>query len=65
MNTETQPNVVAKKIKYWNKMDEYYGFLCLSISKDIIFHIMGLKTPNDIWDQLTSLFNKQDDLPCV
>ena len=62
MNTTTQPNAVVEKIKYWNKLDEAYGFLCLSISKDILFHIMGLKTPKEIWDHLASLFDKQDDL---
>ena len=43
-------------------MDEAYGFLCLSISKDIIFHISGLKTPKEIWDHLATLFHKQDHL---
>ena len=36
--------------------------MCLSISKDLLFHIIGLKTPKEIWDQLASLFDKQDDL---
>ena len=43
-------------------MDEAYGFLCLSISRDLLFHITGLKTPKEIWDQLATLFDKQDDL---
>ena len=50
MNRETEPNAAMEKIKYWNKLDEAYGFLCLSISKDILFHITGLKTPKEIWD---------------
>ena len=62
MNTETKPNAAAEKIKYQNKMDEAYGFLYLSISKDLIFHIMGMNTSKEIWDQLTSLLDKQDDL---
>ena len=36
--------------------------MCLSISLDLIFHIKGLNTPKDICDNLTSLFDKQDDL---
>ena len=43
-------------------MDEAYGFLCLSISKDIIFHISRLKTLNEILDHLATLFDKQDDI---
>ena len=62
MNTELKPNAAAEKIKYWNKVDEAYGFLCLSISKDLLFHISGLKTPKEIWDHLATLFDKHDDI---
>ena len=62
MNIELEPNAAAEKIKYWNKLDEDYGFLFLSISKDLIFHIFGLMTSKEIWDHLASLFDKQDDL---
>ena len=62
MNTKTEPKNVVEKAKYWNKLDEDYGFLCLSISKDLIVHISGLKTPKEIWDHLATLFDKQDDL---
>ena len=50
------------KEKYWNRIDEAYGCLCLSISRDLLFHINGLKTPKEVWDNLASLFYKQDDL---
>ena len=62
MNIELEPNATAEKIKYWNNLDEAYGFLCLSISKYLILHILGLKTLKHIWDHLTTLFDKQDDL---
>ena len=62
MNTETKPTSVVEKEKYWNKLDEAYGFLCLSISKDILFHISGLKNPKEIQDHISSLFDKQDTL---
>ena len=58
MNIELEPNAMTEKKKYWNKMDEAYGFLCLSISKYIFFHILGLKTLKDILDHLTTLFDK-------
>ena len=44
MGMEIDPNAVIEKEKYWNKLDEAYGFLCFSISKDLIFHLSGLKT---------------------
>ena len=33
METEAEPNAVAEKIKWHNRRDEAYGFLCLSISR--------------------------------
>ena len=62
MKTEEEPNHVVDKARFFNKMDEAFGFLCLSISKDLLFHLSGLKTPKSIWDQLASLYDKQDDL---
>ena len=59
MNTNLDPNAATEKIKYWNKLDEAYGFLCLSICKYVLFHISGLKTLKEIWDHLTTLFDKQ------
>ena len=50
------------KARFLNKKDEAFGFLCLSISKDLLFHLLRLKTPKYIWDQLESLYGKQDDL---
>ena len=38
MDTEEDPNHVVDKARLFNKMDEAFGFLCLSISKDLLFH---------------------------
>ena len=62
MNTEEDPNHVVDKARFFNKMDEAFWFQCLSISKDLLFHLLGLKTPKEIWNQLSSLYDKQDDL---
>ena len=62
MDMEVELNHVFDKVKYRNKLDEANGFMCLSYSRDILFHITGLKTPNETWDQLGTLFDKQDDL---
>ena len=45
-----------------NKKDEAFGLLCLYISRDLLFHLAGLKTPKEIWDKLETLYGKQDDL---
>ena len=46
METEAEPNVAVEKIKWNNKRDEAYGLLCLSISRDLLFHLDGLTSPN-------------------
>ena len=32
--------------------------ICLSISRDLLFHIDGLKSPNEVWDKLVEIFGK-------
>ena len=62
MGTEVEPNSVVEKYKYFNRRDETYGFLCLRISREVLFHIEKLKTPNEVWVKLESLFGKNDEL---
>ena len=42
MEIEVDPNAAAEKIKWHNRRDEAYGLLCLSISRDLLFHLDGL-----------------------
>ena len=62
MDIEEEPTHVIDKARFINKKDEAFSFLCLSISKDILFHLSGLKTLKEIWDQIASLYGKHDDL---
>ena len=62
MGTEVEPNYVVEKAKYFNRLDEDYGLLCLSISRELLFHIDSLTTPNELWVKLESLFGKTDEL---
>ena len=57
---EVEPIHYVEKAKYQNKLDEAFGFMCLFISKDLLFHITRLNTPKKIWDKLASLFDNQD-----
>ena len=50
------------KARFLNKKDEAFRFLCLSVYRDLLFHLSGLKTPKEIWDKLETLYGKQDDL---
>ena len=56
LDLENETNVVVEKGKWHNRLDESYGFICLSISHDILFHLDGLTTPNQVWTKLDSLF---------
>ena len=58
MDTEEEPTHVIDKAIFLNKKDEAFGFLCLSISKALLFHLSGLKKSKQIWDQIASLYGK-------
>ena len=62
METEVDPNAVAKKIKWHNMIDEVYGVLCLSISRDLLFHLDRLTSPNEVWEKLQTLFGKKNKM---
>ena len=62
MDIEEEPTSMIDKARFLNKKDKAFGFLCLSISRDLLFHLSGLKTPKEIWDKLETLYGKKDDL---
>ena len=60
---EEEPESDKDKAKYMNRLDEAHGYLFSSVSRDLRFHIQGLKkNPKEIWDKLASLFDKQDEM---
>ena len=52
---EEDPDSDKDKDKYMNRLDEAHGYLLLSVSKDLWFHILELKTPKLVWDNISSL----------
>ena len=62
MGTEVKPNSAIEKSKYFNRLDQEFGLLFLKISRDILFHVEILTTPNDVCKKLKSLFGKTDEL---
>src|SRR5712692_3169583 len=62
MATEAELNAAAKKIKWHNRRDEAYGLLCLSISRDLLFHVDGLTSPNEVWENIVDIFGKTDEM---
>ena len=43
-------------------MDEAYGLLCLSISRDLLFHIDGLTSPHEVLENLEYIFGNIDEM---
>ena len=62
MENEVNPNSVLNKIKWHNKRDDAYGLLCLSISRDLLFRLDGLTSPNEVWENIVELFGKIDEM---
>ena len=59
MATKSEPNATAEKIKWHNRRDEAYGLFCLRISRDLLFHIDGLTSPNELWEKLQNLLERK------
>ena len=58
MGIEVEPQQHVEKSKFLNHLDEAFGFMCIHISRDILFHLEGLRTPKEVWDKLESMFGK-------
>ena len=62
MGREIEPHHPVEKNKFLNWLDEAFGFLCAHISRYLIFHLEGLKTPMESWEKLELFFGKQDEI---
>ena len=52
MSTKEDPNSATEKIKWHNRRDEAYDLLCLRISRDLLFHLDSLTSPNGVWENI-------------
>jgi hypothetical protein len=48
MGTEVEPTNVVEKEKYFNRMYEAFVLICLSISRDLMFHVDTASSPNEV-----------------
>ena len=62
METETEPNYAMEKAKYFNRLDEAFGMLCLGTSRELLFHIEILSTLNEFWVNFESLLGNIDEM---
>ena len=58
LGREAEPHHPAEKNKFLNRLDEDFGYLCTHISKDLLFHLEGLRTPKEDWEKIEVLFGK-------
>ena len=59
---EVKPHHPDEKNKFLNYLDEAFGYLCTHISRDLIFHLEGLRTPKEAWENIEVFFGKQDEI---
>ena len=62
MGREVEPQQHIEKYKFLNRLDEAFGFMCIHISREILFHLEVLRSPKELWDKIEYLFGKQDEL---
>jgi hypothetical protein len=55
-------NIIHRKSKYLNRMDEAFRTICRLISPDVLFHISSCKTPNESWTIMEGIFGKWDEM---
>ena len=58
MDREVKPQQYIKKSKFLNKIDETLIFMCIHISKDLLFLLEGVGIAKEVWDKLESFFEK-------
>ena len=62
LGREVESHHPANKKKFLNHLDEAFGYLCTYISRDLLFHLKGLRTPRESWEKLEDLFGKKYEL---
>ena len=59
---EAEPHQLVEWNNFLNHCDEAFKYLCTYISRYLLFHLEGLRTPKEAWGNIDSLFNKQDEI---
>ena len=62
LGRDVKPHHLVERNKFMNRLDEAFGYLCTHISRDLLFHLEGLRTPKEAWEKLEVLFGKKESL---
>ena len=55
---ELEPHQPVERNKFLNHYNVAFMYLCTNISRDILFHLEGLETPKEAWENLENLLGK-------
>ena len=47
MGREIEPQQYVEKNKFFNRIDEAFGFMWTHISRDLLFYLEGLRIPKE------------------
>ena len=47
LGREVEPHHPVERNKFLNRLDEAFGYLCTHISRDLLFHLEGLRIPRE------------------
>ena len=56
MGIEAELNFVVEKLNFFNRIDEVFQMVCISIYNDLLFHVDNLSNPNEVWLKIDTLF---------
>ena len=62
LGRKVDPHHPIERNKFLNHLDEAFSYLCTHISRYLLFHLEGLRTPRESWEKLEDLFGKQYEL---
>ena len=62
LGREVEPHFPVERNKFLNRLDEAFSYLCTHVSRDLLFHLEGLRTPREAWEKLEFFFGNQYEL---
>jgi hypothetical protein len=60
LRKEQEPIDNEKKFKWDNKNDKEHGLIIISISHDLRFHLQGINSLDEVWENIQVVFGKHN-----
>ena len=62
MGTKVEPNYSMEKSKHFKRLNEAFRIICLCISRDLLFYVNSMTTPNEVWLNIEALFRNTNEM---